>query len=547
MKNIILKEINDFLNDKGIYPDRKNIKVMPSPNKKYGDVSTNFALVCAKKFGKKSLDIAKEFVTFIKKRRGELFSSVEIAGPGFINFKFSDKFFLLLLKKIEDKKENYGKNDRFKGKRVLLEFVSANPTGPLHIGHGRGAVIGDVLGNIFSANGYEVVREYYYNDAGVQMRNLGESLKLRYEELFGKEVKFGKDHYKGDYITDIAKKLKSEVGDKWLNEDLIKFTNYAALHIIKMIDEDLKTLGIKFDSWFKETSLHESGMVDKVLKELEKKGYVYKKEGAYYLKTSNFGDEKDRVVIKKDGNKTYFAPDIAYHKDKFDRGFDLLVDVLGADHHGYIPRLKAAVQILGYKPEQLQIVLIQMVSFKKEGKIMKFSTRQGEFITLKEVMEELSPGIVRYFFAMRKPDAQMIFDWDLAREQSVNNPAYYIQYANARINSVFDKAKEKGIDTAVANIPIDCVPIESELQRDLILHMAMFENSIMNACDNLAPHYICDYLEELARRFHILYNNSRFITSDVEKSRGYLKFLSLVQQVIKNASSIIGLNLPQKM
>lgn len=544
--SLILQKCFSELFDLSI--DFSRVQIDPPARKEFGDLATNASLVYCKQLSMNPRQLAEKIKNYIE-NASTVFDSVDIAGPGFINLKFSDDFYRSILSEIFDLGEKYGHNRDYDGKKVLLEFVSANPTGPLHIGHGRGAIVGDIVGNIMSANGYDVTREYYYNDAGVQMNNLGQTLRLRYLELLGDTVELQENHYHGDYMIDIARLLKDEVGDSWKDQaDSTKFTLYAADHIIEKIDQDLKYLGISFDNWFSETSLHKNGRVDLCLDEMKEKGYAYPEDGAWFLKTTDYGDEKDRVVIKSDGNKTYLAPDIAYHQNKFERGFDQLVDVLGADHHGYIPRLKAGIQMLEHDSSQLDVIVIQMVAFKKDGANMKFSTRKGDFITLKTMIDELKPEVIRYFFAMRKADSQMVFDWDLARQESVNNPAFYIQYANARINSVLDKALNEGYSMeGVNSVDLNEFEFDSEPLKELLLHAAWFENVLRNAQENLAPHMVCDFLQEFAKRFHTLYNACRFMGEDKERSLGFLKILTAVQQVIQNGAQILGIHLPKKM
>lgn len=548
MKTELAQILYDFLKEKYKQTlDESSIQITPPKHKKFGDIATNFALIYAPKLSLNPHELA-EIVKKYVLQNSHIFSKVEVAGPGFINCFYNEQYLYDIIGHIEKENNAYGNNKRFEGKKVLFEFVSANPTGPLHVGHGRGAVVGDVLCRLYQANGYTVTREYYYNDAGVQMKNLGKSLQCRYLELFGKKCSLEEHLYHGDYIIDIARKLRQEHGDSWLDSRTVQdFTDYAANIIIKGIQQDLSDMDIHFDSWFCESSLFSAGKVKHVFQILEDKGYLYYSEGAAFVKTSLFGDEKDRVVIKSDGTTTYFASDIAYHQDKLERGFDYLVNVLGADHHGYIPRLQASIKMLE-REEVLQSILVQMVSFVKDGESMKLSTRKGEFVTLKEMIDELGSGVIRFFFSMRKPDSQMIFDWDVAREQSLNNPAYYVQYANARINSVFQKAfAEKYLMKKVSAFAVNEIPIDSEEKKELVLYLARYPQIIRTACDISSPHLLCEFAVEAARRFHALYNAQRFLSDDQDRTYGNLKLIMAVQQVLKNCADMLGLHLPDAM
>ncbi len=524
------------------------VKISPPKHKKFGDIATNFAMVYAPRLSKKPRDIAEEAKDYLL-NHSDCFAKVEVAGPGFINCFYNQEYLLNILAKIEREEQEYGKNSRFQGQKALVEFVSANPTGPLHVGHGRGAVVGDVLSRLYEANGYEVTREYYYNDAGVQMRNLGESLRYRYQELFGEPTVPDENLYRGEYIKEIAQKLRREKGDSWLKDvDTSSFTEYASNAIIKMIKEDLASLHIQFDSWFRESSLFEDEKVEKAFHILKEKGYLYKSGGATYVKTSLFGDEKDRVIIKSDATTTYFASDIAYHQDKLERGYHQLINVMGADHHGYIPRLEASIKMLENDDSILHTILVQMVSFVKDGQNMKLSTRKGDFVTLRDMIDELGTGVIRYFFSMRKPDSQMVFDWDIAREESMSNPAYYVQYANARINSVFEKAlANKYNPDEIRSYPVKDIPLDSEEKKELILHLSHFPQAVSTACDVQSPHLLCEFATELARRFHVLYNSQRFLVEDASDSYSNLKFISIVQQVLENCAFLLGLPLPKAM
>jgi len=479
---------------------------------------------------------------------------VTVVKPGFINFRLNPAAGSLILKNILALEKNYGRQNVGGGKKVLIEFMSANPTGPLHIGHARNAILGDSIARVLEAAGYKVTREYYYNDAGVQMKKLGLSLKVRYLQALGKDVPFPADGYQGDYIKEIAGKLVSERGEALASKtDIQTFTHYAADHIIKLIDADMKTLGIHFDNWFSEASLHRNGKVDATMEYLKGKGMLYEKEGAWWLRSVKFGDEKDRVVVKSDGEKTYLAPDIAYHKDKFERGFDLLINVLGGDHHGYVPRLLAGVQALGYDPERLRCIVFQMVTLLKDGEQIKLSTRSGKFITLREVIEELGVNVVRFFFLMRSADSQMVFDWQLAKDHSMNNPVFYVQYAHARCCSLFKKADELGITWAgPEKCDISLLTLKEEQQ--VIKELERLPEVVKLSAETFEPHHITAYLCELAGAFHALFTSGtkdetrRFLRPDEpDLTQARLTLVAALRQTLANALTLIGITPMERM
>ena len=513
------KGLEKYLEAEGAEAEEIEPAIETPRNREHGDFSTNVAMQLTRILKRNPRQIAEEFLTHFDPEG--LVSESSIAGPGFINFRMETEATTGVLKKIEEEGANYGKTKTGGGARVLVEFVSANPTGPLHIGHARGAVVGDVLGRVLAAAGHEVEREYYFNDAGVQMQMLGNTLRLRVDEQLGREVRWPEpkideesgearaQYYKGDYMIEIAKLMieelgPGEAGGKTAAEgepDVQAYTDFAVREILKTIDADLKTMGIDFDTWFSETSLHKNGEVEATLEELRSRDRIYEREGASWVRTTDYGDEKDRVVVKSDGNYTYVMPDIAYHRDKYGRGFDRLIDVLGGDHHGYVPRLKAAVAALGHPKDDLQVVIVQMVSLLKSGDSLKLSTRSGEFITLKEMIEELGAGVVRYFFAMRSPDTQMTFDWDLAKDTSMENPVYYVQYAHARCCSLFRKAEAEGHAFAGA-AEADLSLLEHADERAIIQALARLPEVVDDAARILAPHLLTNYLYDVAQLFH---------------------------------------------
>ena len=514
--------------------------------KEFGDFATNVAMQTARIFKKPPLEIAEGIKAGMPSNA--LVMETSVVRPGFINFRLAPAAGGFILQTILSQGDRYGRGNIGGGKKVLIEFMSANPTGPLHIGHARNAILGDSIARILEGTGYKVTREYYYNDAGVQMKKLGESLQARYLQNLGKDVPFPEDGYKGDYMIEIAQNLTREQGESLVAEDNIEiFTLFAARHIIRLIDEDMKALGICFDNWFSESSLHKSGKVNSTLDYLKDKGMLYEKDGAWWLRSERFGDEKDRVVIKSDGEKTYLAPDIAYHKDKFDRGFDLLINVLGGDHHGYVPRLKAGVQALGYDAARLHCIVFQMVSLLKDGETLKLSTRSGKFITLKEVVGELGADVVRFFFLMRSADSQMIFDWELAKDHSMNNPVFYVQYAHARCCSLFKKAEEMGITwEGFKENHLSLLTLEEE--QEILRIMEKYPDIVKVCAETLEPHHITAYLRELAGTFHALFtagvkdDSKRFLLPhNPELTQARLSLITGLKLVLSNALSLIGI------
>ena len=556
-----IKEILESLAREGLkgYAESMGMKIpdipilIERPNvKEFGDFSTNLAMQTARFFKKPPLEIAQGIKAAMP--ANALVMETSVARPGFINFRLAPRAAGLVLKTILSQGNSYGRLNIGGGKKVLIEFMSANPTGPLHIGHARNAILGDSIARVLEGAGFKVTREYYYNDAGVQMKKLGESLKARYLQVLGRDVPFPEDGYKGDYMIEIAKDLAREKGESLAPEDNIEiFTRYAANRIIKLIDEDMKTLGIYFDNWFSESSLHTSGKVDSTLDFLKEKGMLYEKDGAWWLRSEQFGDEKDRVVIKSDGEKTYLAPDIAYHKDKLDRGFDLLINVLGGDHHGYVPRLNAGVQALGYDASRLHCIVFQMVSLLKDGETLKLSTRSGKFITLKEVAQELGTDVVRFFFLMRSADSQMIFDWELAKDHSMNNPVFYVQYAHARCCSLFKKADEMNILwEGFKENHLSLLTLEEE--QDILRIMEKYPDIVKVCAETLEPHHITTYLRELAGAFHTFFTAGvkddvkRFLLPQKpELTQARLSLIAALKQVLSNAMYIIGITPLERM
>ncbi|MGA1847346.1 arginine--tRNA ligase [Deferribacter abyssi] len=509
-----------------------------------GDFATNVALKLAKIISKNPREIAENIVSFIEEN--DFIEKVEIAGPGFINFFINKKFYEEIVKNILEN-DKYFFLDFGKSKKVLLEFVSANPTGPLHIGHGRGAAYGDTLARLLKVAGFDVDTEYYINDAGNQMKMLGDSIYERYKQLVKKKLEELKDGYKGEYIIDIAKKVLNNYGDLLINDPEKGFDvcfRVGLNEIMDSIKNDLEQFRIIFDRWFSEKSLFTEGKVDKALEILQKNGYLYEKDGALWFKSTKFGDEKDRVVKKADGSYTYFASDIAYHLDKLNRGYDILIDVWGSDHHGYVSRIKGALKALGDNDDKLTVVLIQMVNLIKEGKRISMSTRAGEFISLKWLLDEVGVDAARYFYLMRDHNAQFDFDIDLAKSKSSDNPVYYVQYAHARVNSLFENAKLKNI-TFIQGENLDLLSERQE--KELIKKMYEFKKIIKAAAAHFEPHRITYYLQDLAALFHNYYYNTKIITDDYYVTNARLNLSKAVAITIKFGLSILGVNAPEKM
>jgi arginyl-tRNA synthetase len=517
----------------------------------FGDYATNLAMVLASTLNRAPREIAAALVDHISDSDGVI-DRCEIAGPGFINFFLHKNYWTRILQDIESKGENYGRSDLGKGARVLIEFVSANPTGPLHIGHGRGAVVGDALARILAAAGYDVLREFYVNDAGRQLRTLGRSVWIRYRQICGEEVDFPEqDAYPGDYVVDIARQVREREKERYLSmaeeEAVPLLSDFASRSILNGIRSDLDRLGVAFDDYFSEKSLYAEKKVHNCVAELKEKQLLFKEEnGALVLKTSELGDDKDRVLIKGNGEYTYFASDIAYHRDKLERGMARLINIWGADHHGYVPRMKSAITALGYDENTLQIVLIQMVNLLREGRPVRMGKRSGEFVTLAEVLDEVGNDVARYFFLLRRSDSHLDFDLDLAKTRNNENPVYYVQYAHARICSVFGQAAEKGITVPTfADVEIDRLALPDEV--GLIKLLGTYPEVVEGAAMTMEPHRIPFYLQELAARLHGYYFKHRIISDDRDKTLARLFLVGAVRTVIANALQLLGVSAPEKM
>ncbi len=532
--------------------------ILEKPKKEaFGDFSTNLAMILAGKEKKKPRDLAEILAKRIEKNVD--IKKCQVAGPGFINIFLENSYWSNLLYGILKKGASYGETNFGGGRRVQVEFVSANPTGPLHIGHGRGAAVGDSLSRILECAGFDVTREYYINDVGNQMNTLGISLFLRYQELLGNSPAFPEEgnFYKGDYIKEIAGELKESVGDKFdskentpKKDDMQFFIDYAKDNIFEGIKNDLKDFSVSFDIWFSEKTLHEKGLINSSIEKVKKKGFIYEKDGATWFRTTDFKDDKDRVLKKSDGSLTYFAADIAYHSEKIDRGFDKIIDIWGADHHGYEQRIRSLFGALDKDDSMLSIIFIQLVSLIKEGKTVSMSTRAGEFVTLREVMDEVGSDACRFFFLMRRSDAQLDFDLDLAKKTSSDNPVFYVQYCHARICSIVKKAKTLGIEVSKDYRAGSFDLLNSIEEIGLIKHLGLFEDLIEKSAIDMSPHKIPFYLTDLAGKFHSFYNSSKVLSSDEsdkELTDARLLLCLSVATVVKKGLSLVGVSAPETM
>ncbi len=547
----------------------------------HGDFACNIAMVLAKAARTNPRELAAKVVAALPK--SELVAKVEIAGPGFINFYLSPNAYHAVIPQVLDTGDAFGNSKVGEGQRIQVEFVSANPTGPLHVGHGRGAAYGAVVADLLEAIGFDVQREYYVNDAGRQMDILTASIWLRYLELCGAEFTFPANGYKGDYVLDIAASLHRENGDSYSHaveevfagipadepdggdkeahidglieraKQLLGDVRYQHLFelglntILSDICDDLELFGVKYDVWYHESSLTESGAVERALQRLDDAGHLYKKDGATWFRSSSFGDEKDRVVERDNGQTTYFASDIAYHMNKLERGFERVIDVWGADHHGYVPRVKAAMEAVGDDPAKLDVLLVQFANLYRGGEQVPMSTRSGQFVTLRQLRKEVGVDAARFFYVMRKCEQHMDFDLDLAKSQSSDNPVYYVQYAHARICSVLAQAEEQGMDVAptagIKNLEL----LVEEHECILLQTIARYPEVVEASALNKEPHQLSHYVRELANDFHTYYNAHQFLVADEALRDARIKLILAVRQVVRNGLKLLGVSAPEKM
>jgi arginyl-tRNA synthetase len=573
----LVRILEDLYGDSHLNIDELKINLQENNDKKHGDLASNIALILAKPLKKNPQEIANSIKdSFIT---DEEITKIEVAGPGFINFFLSTKTHSEVLNEISAKKELFGKSET-KNQNVLIEYVSSNPTGPLHVGHGRGAAFGSVLGALLKEAGFKVDEEYYVNDFGRQMNILAASLWLRYAQLLNESITMIENGYQGEYLISIAEKLKEDHSDKFyrnydsivellkteiqddeiftdsvvvaiqsaLENDFNFLRDFALQAILELIKRDLLDFGVEHNFWFSESSLYDikenqANQVDLAIEDLKSRGFVYEKEDALWFKSSEFGDDKDRVLKRGNGEYTYFASDVAYHSKKYDRGYDRVINIWGSDHHGYTPRVQAAMEATNRDPEKLEIVYIQFANLLRAGKKVTMSTRSGEFITLRELMDEVTTEAARFFYINRKADQHLDFDLDLAKDQSKDNPLYYIQYAHARICSVLKKSNAQIMDLERADLTLLDTEKEIEIQKTLNQYPALIER----AAKSSEPHLLCYYLKDLSGLFHSYYNSEKFIIEDKKLMASRLFLLKGVKQVLVNGLSILGIKAPEEM
>lgn len=551
------------------------ISVERTKGSSHGDYACNLALKLAKPLKLHSRVLAERIVAAIPD--SELIEKVEIAGPGFINFYFRREAYLDLINDIRNHGSGYGRSDSGNGQQIMVEFVSTNPTGPLHVGHGRGAAYGDALVRVLKAAGYDTHSEYYVNDAGRQMDILALSVWIRYLELCNHEIVFPSNAYKGEYVKDIADKLKQTRGETCCTDTRVLFDDLpedieqsidililrckeslgqadyktvfdaACNAMVKDIRQDLEEFGVVFQKWFSERSLMDNGDIGKAIETLENNGYIFEKEGAKWFKTTDFGDEKDRVVIRANGAYTYFASDIAYHYNKAERGFDRIINIFGSDHHGYISRIRASFEALGNDAERLKFLLVQFAILYRDGKKVSMSTRGGEFVTLRELRDEVGNDAARFLYVLRKPDQHLDFDLDLAKSQSSENPVYYVQYAHARICSVFRQLREKGLPALTDAAAADYGLLTEPQEMGLLVAVSRFPEVVEIAADSCEPHQVAYYLRDLANAFHTYYNAHPFLSSEDDLRQARLGLIDATRIVIANGLTMLGVTAPERM
>lgn len=556
------------------------IQIEATKDKKHGDFASNIALMLAKPAQKKPREIAQRIIQSLP--ASEYIQQVEVAGPGFINFFLSSQALTDVVTRILAEKENYGRTKIGRDKRIMVEFVSSNPTGPLHVGHGRHAAFGAVLANLLDAVGFKTYREYYVNDAGRQMDILTISVWLRYLSICGNSIMFPANAYRGDYVMGIARAIYDQHSDHFvvpiaevfkelpldephggdketyvdavisraknlLGDKYQAIFDLALNNILADIREDLAEFGAHYDNWFSERQFITTGVVDRLLKKFEETGYVYRKDGALWFRSSDFGDEKDRVLVRSNGQLTYFANDVAYHLNKFERGFDIAIDILGADHHGYLPRMRATMEASGINPERLAHLLVQFVTLYRGGQQVQMSTRGGDFVTLRELRKEVGNDVARFFYVMRKCEQHMDFDLDLAKAQSNENPVYYLQYAYARICSVFKQLAEREWQFDEANGLAHLSLLNNQHERQLLNTLSRYPDMIVNAALYYEPHQLTNYMRDLATDFHAYYNSYQFLVEESELRDARLALITATRQTLLNGFNILGITAPESM
>ncbi|MFD3446748.1 arginine--tRNA ligase [Microbacteriaceae bacterium 4G12] len=550
VKNLIKAEIQAAVVKANLASEDQipNVVLEVPKDKSHGDYSTNMAMQLARVAKKAPRMIAEELVNHFDKAKASI-EKMEIAGPGFINFYMDNSYLTDLIPTIVQAGAAYGESNVGNNVKVQVEFVSANPTGDLHLGHARGAAVGDTLCNVLAKAGYDVSREYYINDAGNQINNLALSVEARYMQALGMEKEMPEDGYYGEDVVNIGKRLAEEFGDRYVHEDEQArydfFREYGLKYELEKLKKDLESFRVGFDVWYSETSLYQNGKIDEALAALKERGEIYEQDGATWFRSTTYGDDKDRVLIKQDGSYTYLTPDIAYHRDKLGRGFEKLINIWGADHHGYIPRMKAAIQALGYDKDTLEVEIIQMVQLYQEGEKVKMSKRTGKAVTLRELMEEVGVDAMRYFFAMRSADSHLDFDMDLAVSKSNENPVYYAQYAHARVCSILRQGEELGL-TAGGDVNYKLVVSEKEV--DLLKKLGEFPAAVAEAAQKRLPHRVTSYAFELAAALHSFYNAEKVLNQDnLELSKARYELMHAVRITLQNALALVGVSAPEKM
>ena len=522
---------------------KKDYSLAPPKNSDFGDLSSNIALLLPRDLNRKPMDIARIIADELKSKLPENITNVTVAKPGFLNFEISNKFFQSQILNILENNDNYGRGNIGSGKTANVEFVSANPTGPLTVGHGRNAILGDTVSNILHWQGFEVTREYYFNDAGRQMRILGESVEVRYFEILGKNLEFPEEGYQGNYIREIAHTILDQHGNE-LKPNSPIFKKEAEKIIFNDIKSSLAKLGITFDQFSNEKTFYDNGGIDSLLKKLKEKDLIYEKDNATWFKTSTLGKDQDKVYIKSSGEPTYRVPDTAYHQDKIKRGFDLIVDVFGADHADAYPDVILALDALGQKPDHIKVLIYQFVTLLRGGEKIKMSTRKANFVTLDELVDEVGVDVVRYFFVMRSMNAHLDFDLDLATDQSDKNPVFYLQYAHARICNIISRANDLGVEL---NDSFNPSLLEHEDEIALLKYMSRFPDFLELAYENLEPQTVANYLQELSARFHKFYSHCRVITDDDQLTISRIAIIHASRIILANGFKILGISAPERM
>lgn len=546
VKQTLIQEIEKSIQQANIVELIPEIKIEIPKDTKNGDYATNIAMVLTKLAKRNPREIAQLIVDHLDTEAAHV-KKIDIAGPGFINFYLDSSYLNAVIDQALEQDTQFGRVAESKNEKILVEYVSANPTGDLHIGHARNAAVGDTLCNILDAAGYDVTREYYINDAGNQITNLAKSIEARYLQHLGQEAEMPADGYHGQDIKNIGADLAEKqpnLMDLSDDERLKTFRQLGVDYEMAKLKQDLADFNIHFDNWFSETSLYEKGEIQAVLERMKDNGYTYEQDGATWLRTTDFKDDKDRVLIKKDGTYTYFLPDIAYHYDKFQRGNDKLINLFGADHHGYINRLKASLETFGVDSDRLEIQIMQMVRLMQDGEEVKMSKRTGNAITLREIMDEVGIDAARYFLTMRSADTHFDFDMALAKEQSQDNPVYYAQYAHARICSILRQAEAQGYQVEKG---ADYQTITNDKAIELLKKVAEFEPMIEGAAEARAPHRVTNYIQDLAAHFHKFYNAEKVLTEDQAKTKAHLALIDAVRITLRNALQLVGVTAPEQM